>query len=210
MRQAGVIAAAGIVALEQMVDRLAEDHANACAVAAGLAELPGLRVDEVPVRTNIIYFETMRPDVDAACLVTRLEEAGVRMGAVGRRRIRAVLNYHVTATDVPATLDVMRAALGVDHFREDEMIALEDVRRARVQIAPYVKRTTLERSATLSRELGANVYLKLELFQKTGSFEPAGRVQPDPATDTRPAETRRGRGERRELCPGAGLCRPGA
>ena len=54
------------------------------------------------------------------------------------------------------------------------MIALEDVRRARVQIAPYVKRTTLERNATLSRELGANVYLKLELFQKTGSFKPRG------------------------------------
>ena len=54
------------------------------------------------------------------------------------------------------------------------MIALEDVRQARVQIAPYVKRTTLERNATLSRELGANVYLKLELFQKTGSFKPRG------------------------------------
>ena len=101
MRQAGVIAAAGIVALEQMVDRLAEDHANARASAAGLAEIPGLRVDEVPVRTNIIYFEITRPDVDAPRLVARLEEAGVRMGAVGRRRIRAVLNYHVTAADVP-------------------------------------------------------------------------------------------------------------
>jgi threonine aldolase len=111
MRQAGVIAAAGIVALEQMVDRLAEDHANARALAAGLAEIPGLQVDEVPVRTNIIYFETMRPDVDAPRLVARLEESGVRVGAVGRRRIRAVLNYHVTASDVPATLDVMRTAL---------------------------------------------------------------------------------------------------
>ena len=55
------------------------------------------------------------------------------------------------------------------------MIALEDVQRARVQIAPYVKRTTLERNTTLSRELGANVYLKLELFQKTGSFKPRAR-----------------------------------
>jgi threonine aldolase len=111
MRQAGVIAAAGIVALEQMVDRLAEDHANAHALATGLAGIPGLHVDEVPVRTNIIYFEIAQPDVDAPRLVARLEESGVRMGAVGRRRIRAVLNYHVTAADVPATLDVMRAAL---------------------------------------------------------------------------------------------------
>ena len=111
MRQAGVIAAAGIVALEQMVDRLAEDHANARGLAAGLAELPGIQVDEVPVRTNIVYFETLRPDLDAPCLVARLEESGVRMGAVGRRRIRAVLNYHVTADDVPLTLNVIRAAL---------------------------------------------------------------------------------------------------
>ena len=110
MRQAGVIAAAGIVALEHMVDRLAEDHANARALAAGLAEIPGLQVDEVPVRTNIIYFEIARPEVDASHLVARLEESGVRMGAVGRRRIRAVLNYHVTAADVPATLDVMRGS----------------------------------------------------------------------------------------------------
>ena len=54
------------------------------------------------------------------------------------------------------------------------MIILDDVQRARVQIAPYVKRTTLERNTTLSRELGTNVYLKLELFQKTGSFKPRG------------------------------------
>ena len=127
------------------------------------------------MRTNIVYFETTRPDVDAPCLVARLEEAGVRMGAVGRRRIRAVLNYHVTAADVPATLDVMPRCLGVGQFREDEMIALEDVRRAWVQIAPYVKRTALERNTTLSRELGTNVYLKLELFQKTGSFKPRAR-----------------------------------
>jgi hypothetical protein len=66
------------------------------------------------VRTNIIYFETLRPDLDAPCLVARLEEAGVRMGAVGRRRIRAVLNYHVTAADVPAALALMRDALGPD------------------------------------------------------------------------------------------------
>ena len=113
MRQAGVIAAAGIVALEQMVDRLAGDHANAGA-GSRVGGDAVLQVDEVPVRTNIIYFATTRPDVDAPCLVARLEEAGVRMGAVGRRRIRAVLNYHVTAADVQATLALMRDALAPD------------------------------------------------------------------------------------------------
>lgn len=54
------------------------------------------------------------------------------------------------------------------------MITLDDIRRVRPLIAPYVRRTPLERSRTLSRELGTNVYLKLELFQRTGSFKPRG------------------------------------
>ena len=86
MRQAGVIAAAGIVALEQMVDRLAEDHANARTLAAGLAELPGLRVEDVPVRTNIVYFRITRPDLDAPGLTARLEAQGVRMLPLDPRR----------------------------------------------------------------------------------------------------------------------------
>ena len=54
------------------------------------------------------------------------------------------------------------------------MITLDDVKRAQVDIAPYVKRTALEKNATLSSELCANIYLKLELFQRTGSFKPRG------------------------------------
>lgn len=111
MRQAGVIAAAGIVALEQMADRLAEDHANAAALAAGLAELPGIEVEPVPVRTNIVFFRVNRPDLDAPSLVARLAAAGVRMLALDPRRVRAVTNYHVTAEDVQAALAAMRAIL---------------------------------------------------------------------------------------------------
>lgn len=111
MRQAGVIAAAGIVALEQMVDRLAEDHANAEALAAGLAELPGVAPEPVAVRTNIVYFKITRPDMDAPALVARLDAAGVRMLPLDPRRVRAVLNYHVTAADVEAALAVVRTAL---------------------------------------------------------------------------------------------------
>lgn len=54
------------------------------------------------------------------------------------------------------------------------MISLDDVKRAQVDIAPYVKRTTLEKNRTLSSQLGTNIYLKLELFQRTGSFKPRG------------------------------------
>ncbi len=111
MRQAGIIAAAGIVALEQMVDRLAEDHAHAAALAAGLAEVPGLQVDAVSVRTNILYFRITRPDLDAAQLVARLAARGVLMLDLDPRRARAVLNYHVTAEDVQAALAVVRAVM---------------------------------------------------------------------------------------------------
>src|SRR5688572_26846084 len=54
------------------------------------------------------------------------------------------------------------------------MITLDDIKQARETIAPYIKRTPLERSETLSRRLGTNVYIKYELFQKTGSFKPRG------------------------------------
>lgn len=54
------------------------------------------------------------------------------------------------------------------------MISIDDVRNARIQIRPYVKRTALEKNTTLSQELGTNIYLKLELFQRTGSFKPRG------------------------------------
>jgi threonine aldolase len=111
MRQAGVIAAAGIVALEQMVDRLAEDHENARTLAAGLAKLPGIQVEEVPVRTNILFFRVVRPEMTASQLTARLAEQGVKMLALGPDRIRAVTNYHVTADDIQATLATFRAVL---------------------------------------------------------------------------------------------------
>ncbi len=111
MRQVGVIAAAGIVALDQMVDRLADDHANARALAAGLAQMPGIGVEDVPVRTNIVYFNVVRPDMDAAQLAARLAEGGVRMLPLGPRRIRAVTNYHVTGEDVRSALATFRAVL---------------------------------------------------------------------------------------------------
>ena len=111
MRQAGVIAVAGIVALEQMVDRLAEDHANAAALAAGLADMPGIEVEEAPVRTDIVYFRVSRPGLDAAGLAARLEALGVRVYAVGPARVRAVTNYHVTLEDIGTVLAAFRGVL---------------------------------------------------------------------------------------------------
>jgi threonine aldolase len=106
MRQAGVLAAAGIVALNEMVDRLVDDHANARKLADGLAEMPGLSIDPSLIKTDIVYFEVKRDDMTVAELVKRLEEQGVRMLPVGSGRIRAVTHYHITPDDIDYALGV--------------------------------------------------------------------------------------------------------
>ncbi len=111
MRQVGILAAAGIVALDEMVDRLADDHSNAEALAAGLADLPGIEVEPVSVRTDIVFFKILRPDMDAVTFSERLEAYGVRMADMDPRRVRAVTNYHVTREDIAATLQAVREVL---------------------------------------------------------------------------------------------------
>jgi threonine aldolase len=69
-------------------------------------------VDEVPARTNIIYFRITRPDMDASRLVSALEARGVRMLPLDPRRARAVLNYHVAAADVQQVLAILHGVLG--------------------------------------------------------------------------------------------------
>jgi threonine aldolase len=112
MRQAGVLAAAGIVALETMVDRLAEDHANARRLAEGLADLPGIQIDPGTVRTNIVIFHLERPDLTPDELVTGLARRRVRLFAIGGPRLRAVTHYEVTAAGIEAALEAFAAALG--------------------------------------------------------------------------------------------------
>ena len=111
MRQAGVLAAAGIVALNEMVDRLAEDHANARKLAAGLAEMPGLSIDPSLVKTDIVYFEVKRDNLTVEELVQRLEGHGVRMLPVGPGRIRAVIHYHITSDDIDFALKAFSKVL---------------------------------------------------------------------------------------------------
>jgi threonine aldolase len=107
MRQAGVIAAAGIVALEQMVDRLSEDHTNARRLAAGLAQIPGIAIDPSQVQTNIVYFDLEEGAPDASIFCQRLAERGVKMGDVERRQIRAVTHYGIETDHIEQALDVV-------------------------------------------------------------------------------------------------------
>jgi threonine aldolase len=111
MRQAGIIAAAGIVALEQMVDRLAEDHTNARTLAEGLASFPQLDIDLDTVQTDIVIFklrdERWTPDSFARALAER----GLRIGGMGYGRIRAVTHYGIEAGDIEEALEIVRSVL---------------------------------------------------------------------------------------------------
>ena len=111
MRQAGVLAAAGVVALSEMVDRLADDHVTACRLAEGLAQMPGLAIDPALIKTNIVYFEVKREDITAQELVTRLDKGGARMLPVGPERMRAVTHYHITPDDIDYVLGVFAKVL---------------------------------------------------------------------------------------------------
>ncbi len=105
MRQVGILAAAGLVALHTMVDRLAEDHANARRLAEGLARIPGLTVEMETVQTNMVMFDILDLRWDAAALSGAMQRAGVLSNAVGKRRIRLVTHKDVAADDIPDALD---------------------------------------------------------------------------------------------------------
>lgn len=114
MRQAGVIAAAGIKALEEMVDRLAEDHENARRLAEAIARISGLSIEPAKVQTNIIYFELDEERMTPTELVTELDKKEVKLLSVGARRLRAVTHYGISAGDIDLTVkalgEVMKAA----------------------------------------------------------------------------------------------------
>jgi threonine aldolase len=108
MRQAGIVAAGALYALEHHVERLADDHALAASLAGELATVPGVTLDPAEVTTNIVVFEV----TDAPALVAGLAGAGVKMGALGPRTVRAVTHLDVDADDVAVAVEAVRAALG--------------------------------------------------------------------------------------------------
>jgi threonine aldolase len=105
MRQAGILAAAGIVALETMVDRLTEDHARARRLAKGLASIPGLNLDPGTPFTNMIFAGLAEHvHLDTREIIRRLAEHGVQVGVAGKRRFRLVLHYWIDDVGVEQTL----------------------------------------------------------------------------------------------------------
>lgn len=113
MRQAGILAAAGILALTENVDRLAEDHANARRLAEGLAAIPGLGLDPSQVQTNMVFL--CLPLRTADRLASFLNEQGILIS--GRESIRLVTHLDVTSSDVERVI----AAFGAFFAGHGEM-----------------------------------------------------------------------------------------
>lgn len=114
MRQAGILAAAGIVALETMVDRLSEDHDRARFLAEGLANIPGLILDPGTPYTNMVFMNLSEGvPFDARETARLLTEHGVKVGVAGPRRFRLVTHYWIDDTGVEAAISAFEQVLVV-------------------------------------------------------------------------------------------------
>jgi threonine aldolase len=111
MRQVGILAAAGLHALDHHVERLAEDHENAKRLALGLSEMPGIELKPEVVETNIVMFEVVAPDLGADGLVDGLAADGVLMIPFGPATVRAVTHLDVSTADIDRALEIIRRFL---------------------------------------------------------------------------------------------------
>jgi threonine aldolase len=114
MRQAGIIAAAGVYALEHHVERLADDHENARRLARGLAQIEGIELDPPEIATNMVFFDASGLGIDNFEMNKRLLEKSIRIGAgYGPRGLmRAVTHLDVDEAGIDKALAAVRAVAG--------------------------------------------------------------------------------------------------
>jgi threonine aldolase len=110
MRQAGIIAAGAVYALNHHIERLAEDHENAQVLVKGLAQIEGITIE--PVETNLIFFDVSGLGITAEAFNARLMEHGLRVSTLGDTRARAVTHLDVTRSQVEEALQIMRRVAG--------------------------------------------------------------------------------------------------
>lgn len=111
MRQVGVVAAAGIVALETMADRLGEDHENARVLAEGLARIEEIEIDLKRVQTNIVIFFVRDPKITASTLTRKLREEGVLVHQASADSIRCLTHKDVSRAGVLHALESIRTIM---------------------------------------------------------------------------------------------------
>jgi len=111
MRQCGIIAAAGIEALENMIERLVQDHDNARRLAEGIGRIDGLSIEPERVQTNIVYFDLASKTITAEQLAAELGDKGVRILQVGPARLRAVTHYGIAAGDIDLALAALKEVM---------------------------------------------------------------------------------------------------
>jgi threonine aldolase len=110
MRQAGVIAAAGIIAVETMVDRLRDDHANAQTLAQGLASIEGISLEPADVQTNIVIYDVAGLGISGDRWVSKLNEFGVKAGGLEGGRVRMVTHRGIEKDDIEYALGAAKKA----------------------------------------------------------------------------------------------------
>ena len=118
LRQAGMMAAAAIYALENNITRLADDHAHARLFAEEIAKIDGIHLDASSVETNLIFFDVDQSVGDAMQLSAALKERGVRIGAMGPQTLRACTHLSVTREEVLTAAQTIRECLaaGISHY----------------------------------------------------------------------------------------------
>ncbi|MDQ1254717.1 MAG: Threonine aldolase, partial [Euryarchaeota archaeon] len=107
MRQAGVIASPGIIALEKMVDRLKEDHYNARILAEGLSKIEGISIDPRAVQTNIVALDIGGLGISSEKFIGVIKEGGVKVNALDSKRVRMVTHIGITTDDIKYALSVI-------------------------------------------------------------------------------------------------------
>lgn len=111
MRQAGILAAAGIIALEKMVERLREDHENARLLGIGLAAIAGLKVDLDTVQTNMVYFDLQESDMNTAQFLPKLAKYNILGAPRPPTKVRLVTHYGINKEDIYTTIEAIREIL---------------------------------------------------------------------------------------------------
>jgi threonine aldolase len=124
MRQAGVLAAAGLVALEESPKRLHVDHENARFLASGLAGIPGIRIDPAKVVTNILFLDLSGTGLDAPKISNQLRGRGILANAFSSTLIRMVTHYDVDRAGCERALQALRQILGIPHRAAAHQISL--------------------------------------------------------------------------------------